>query len=199
MRRGVTLPPAHSPFEPVAPANLIAAYGMSPAEVIRVFFDRAVSASDCEPGDIIADPGGANILSTTVAQYDFNCIDYTIPGDHPIDGDNFDFVPANPTFAPSTGGATNAPADCTAPGNVVSGGPGVTAVQFSSAVSPLDYPPGCFQNQTTAMANLNYATRGSDTMIVFDVGGSAAQPDDWQLVVTAPDNYILQPASGEYS
>lgn len=193
------MPPARSPFEPVAPANLIASYGLSPDDAIRIFFDSPVSVGDVHPGDVLFDPGGSNTPSTTAVQHDFNCIDYHGAPSPPISGDLFDFVPASPLFVPAPGTQTDNPVDASPPNMVHSGGPGQTSVEFGTAVSPLDFPAGVFQNQTTMLANTLNPVRITDSQVMFNVGGSAIIPDDWQLVSSQPANYVAQPQSGTYS
>lgn len=181
------------------PANIIAAYGLAPTQAIRVFFDQAVSASDCAPGDLVYNPSGSPVASTTTTQHDFNCIDYDVPGANPINGDEYDFAPASPNFVPVTGGTTTNPVDASTPGSVNSGGPGFTTVEFGTAVAPLDFPPGSFTNQTTMLSNTTIPSRVTDSQVAFNTGGTNVIPDDWEIVVTLPPNYVVQPQSGQYS
>lgn len=192
-------PQGQRPFEPDVRANLIASYGLSPDDAIRIFFDSAVSVGDVQPGDVVFDPGGSNTPSTTAVQHDFNCIDYHGAPSPPINGDPFDFVPASPNFVPAPGSTTNNPADASPPDMVHSVGGGFSTVEFGTAVAPGDFPPGCFQNQTTSLSNAATALRVTDSLLLFDTAGSPLVPDDWQLVVSLPPNYVTQPMSGQWS
>lgn len=180
-------------------ANIIASYGLSPAEKVRVFFDRAVSVADVQPGDITMNPSGPTFPSTTATQHDFNCIDYDVPGTAVIDGDAWAFLPASAVFVSVPAGITNNPVDASPPDMVHSVGGGFSTVEFGTAVAPGDFPPGCFQNQTTSLSNAATAVRVTDSMLLFDTPGSPLVPDDWQLVVSLPENYVVQPMSGQWS
>ena len=189
-------PQGRKPFEPTAPANIIGAYSLQPAFKVRVFFDTGVSALDVHPGDLSLT--GIH-PSTTATQHDFNCIDYDVPVNSMVPGDFYVFAPANPAFNGLNPGFINNPADASGGGQVTSEGPGQTSVEFFQPVSPLDFPPGSFQNQTTGDNSTAIPVRASDTRVIFNVNGSNAIPDDWQIVVTSPPDYLNQPDSGVYS